>query len=223
MTKYAVFGSGMVGQELGAKLVSLGHEVWMGSRTADNEAGAGFVKEAGAPLAHQATFADACGAAEIAILAVKGDIAMVVLDSIGSALDGKILIDLTNPLDFSKGFPPTLFHCNDDSLGERVQKKLPNVKVVKTLNTCTASIMVDPGKLSEPTDLFISGNDADAKATVVKLLKAFGHSDPIDLGDISQARGQEAWLLLWTRLYGVLGTGEFNLKLVRTANAKAST
>jgi hypothetical protein len=130
-------------------------------------------------------------------------------------LAGTVLLDISNPLDFSAGFPPTLFVKDDDSLGERVQRAHPQAKVVKALNTLTASLMVDPASLGESTTVFVSGDDADAKATVVALLQSFGHDDVIDLGPLETARGTEMLLPLWLRIMGALGTGQFNVKVVR--------
>jgi len=195
----AVLGTGMVGRAIASELVSLGHPTRLGSRTADNAAAAAWVAEAG-DLASQGTFADAAAWADVVFLAVKGEHALAVVAAAGDGLDGKVLADLTNPLDFSKGFPPRLSVCNDDSLGEQIQRAAPRARVVKTLNTLANSLMVDPGKLSEPTDVFVAGDDAAAKATVSELLQSFGHQPPIDMGGIDASRGLEAWLLLWTRL-----------------------
>lgn len=212
--KYGVLGTGMVGQALSKKLVNLGHEVCMGSRSADNAAAAAFAEEAG-ELGRAGTFADAAAFADVAMLAVKGEHALKVVEACEGHLDGKVLMDLTNPLDFSRGFPPRLFVCNDDSLGEQIQRAVPECKVVKTFNTLANSIMVDPGRLGEPTDVFVAGEDEGAKQTVSGILVEWGHAQPIDMGGIDASRGLEAWLLLWTRLYGKLGTPHFNLKLVR--------
>ena len=130
-------------------------------------------------------------------------------------LAGKVLIDIANPLDFSQGMPPTLFVKDTDSLGEQIQRAFPETRVVKTLNTLTADLMVRPGTLAEGSSVFVSGNDADAKAVVSTLLKEFGHTDVIDLGDLSTARGTEMLLPVWLRLWGALGTPIFNFKIVR--------
>ncbi len=214
--KHAVLGSGAVGQALATRLLALGHEVAMGSRSAGGEAAVGWAAGAGGQ-ARAADFAGAAAFGEVAWLAVAGQHAVAVVEAAGAALDGKVLLDLTNPLDFSRGFPPRLFVCNDDSLGEQVQRANPRARVVKTLNTLANSLMVQPGKLARATDVFVAGEDAAAKATVAEILTVFGHRAPIDLGGIAASRGLEAWLLLWTRLYGVLGTAEFNLDLVRAA------
>jgi predicted dinucleotide-binding enzyme len=133
------------------------------------------------------------------------------------ALAGKILVDVTNPLDFSKGMPPSLFVSNTDSLGEQIQRALPRTKVVKSLNTLGAPLMVDPGQLAGGAhSVFVSGDDADAKRAVTRLLtEEFGHTDVIDLGDITTARGTEMLLPIWLRLWGALKTPMFNFRVVR--------
>jgi predicted dinucleotide-binding enzyme len=212
--KHAILGTGTVGQALAGRLLGLGHEVRMGSRTAGNAATTAWA-EAGGAGASAGDFADAAAFGEVVWLAVAGQHALSVVGAAAAALDGKVVLDLTNPLDFSKGFPPRLFVCNDDSLGEQIQRAAPRAKVVKALNTLANSLMIDPGKLGAATDVFVAGDDAGAKAAVAAILAELGHSAPIDVGGIDGARGLEAWLLLWTRLYGALGTAEFNLKLVR--------
>ena len=212
--KYAVMGTGSVGKAIGNKLLALGHEVRMGSRTANNEAARAWVSEGGAK-ASGGTFADAAAFGDAAFLAVKGEHALAVVAAAGEALDGKVLLDLTNPLDFSKGFPPRLFVCNDDSLGEQIQRAAPKVKVVKTFNTLANALMVDPARLGAPSDVFVAGNDAEAKKIAATVLSEMGHEAPIDMGNIEASRGLEAWLLLWARLYGVFGSADFNLKIVR--------
>ncbi|MBA2664455.1 MAG: hypothetical protein H0U74_19365 [Bradymonadaceae bacterium] len=130
----------------------------------------------------------------------------------------KILVDIANPLDFSKGFPPTLSISNNDSLGELVQRTYPALRVVKTLNTMSADIMIAPDRLPGEHVVFVSGNDAGAKASVGELLMTFGWKSIIDLGDITTARGTESFLPLWVRMWKVLGTGDFNIQIVK-ANA----
>ena len=126
-----------------------------------------------------------------------------------------MVVDISNPLDFSAGFPPTLFVKDTDSLGEQLQRAFPEVRVVKTLNTMTADVMVDPASLGAESSVFLSGDDAAAKATVLELLRSFGHTDVIDLGGIETARGTEMYLPIWLRLMGALGTAAFNVKVVR--------
>ncbi len=214
--KIAILGTGVVGETLGSKLVALGHEVRMGSRTANHEKAVAWTKKAGA-RASQGTFADAAAFAEILFNCTAGTASLDALKLAGADnLKGKVLVDVANPLDFSKGFPPTLTICNTDSLGEQLQRAFPDVKVVKSLNTVTAAIMVEPGKLSAPTDIFVAGNDAGAKKQVTQILtEGFGWKRVVDLGDITTSRGTESYLFLWLRLYQALGTPEFNLQLVR--------
>jgi predicted dinucleotide-binding enzyme len=215
--KIGIFGTGVVGATIASKLVSLGHEVRMGSRTANNEKAVAWAKEAGAN-ASQGTFADAASFGELLFVCTQGAGTMDALKAAGAeSLKGKILIDISNPLDFSKGLPPTLFAGNTDSLGEQIQAAFPDTRVVKTLNTVAADVMVNPGKVNGGDhDIFVSGNDAAAKATVVEFLKTqFGWKNVHDLGDITTARGTESYLPLWIRLWGALRTPLFNVKIVR--------
>ncbi|MDY7231273.1 NADPH-dependent F420 reductase [Hyalangium rubrum] len=215
--KIGIFGTGVVGATLGSKLVSLGHEVKMGSRTANNEKAVAWAKGAGAK-ASQGTFADAASFGELIFHCTLGFGAVEALQAAGAGpLKGKVVIDTTNPLDFSKGFPPTLFAGNTDSLGEQLQAAFPETKIVKALNTVSAEVMVNPGKVNGGDhDLFVCGNDAAAKATVGEFLKTqFGWKTIHDLGDISMARGTETYLALWVRLYGAQKTPLFNIKVVR--------
>ncbi len=224
----AVLGTGTVGRTIAGKLVELGHQVLVGTRdvqkTIDNKDSDGM----GTPpfsqwlAAHsQATltsFADAAAAAELIVNATSGYASLQALQAAGEAnLASKVLIDLSNPLDFTKGMPPSLFVCNTDSLAEQIQSAFPKLKVVKTLNTLTAELMVNPKKLANGDHtIFVSGNDADAKAVVVKLLKeGFLWSDVLDLGDITTARGTEMYLALWLRTWSNVQTPLFNLKVVR--------
>ena len=214
--KIGILGTGMVGTTIGNKLVALGHEVRLGSRAAGNEKALAWVKQAGA-RASQGSFADAAGFGELVFNCTNAHASLDALHAAGAAnLRGKILVDVANPLDFSKGMPPTLFVGNDDSLGERIQRAFPDVKVVKSLNTVYCDVMVEPGKLKGDSDIFVSGNDAAAKGRVSEILRGwFGWKSVVDLGDITSARGAEAWLLLWVHLYGALGSRDFNVKLVR--------
>lgn len=214
--KIGVLGTGMVGQAIAGKLAQLGHEVKMGSRTQGNEKALAFVK-AGGSKASKGTFADAAAFGEMVFNCTSGGGSLAALQSAGAAnLKGKILVDIANPLDFSKGMPPFLSVVNTDSLGEQIQRAFPETHVVKSLNTLTAGLMVNPGALPSDTDIFVSGNDAGAKAKVTEFLKKeFGWKIVIDLGDITTARGTEMWLALWIRLYGKFGSANFNLHLVR--------
>jgi hypothetical protein len=215
--KIGVLGTGTVGRTIATRLVAIGHEVTMGSRTADNEQAADWVGEAG-DRAAQGTFADAAAFGEIVFNCTAGVASLEALGSVpGEDLAGKILVDVANPLDFSRGMPPTLSVSNDDSLGEQIQRKLPDTRVVKTLNTVNANVMVDPGRVPGEHDLFVCGNDADAKAEVSELLESFGWTREriVDLGDITGARAMEMYLPLWLRLFGTFGTSELNVRVVR--------
>jgi 8-hydroxy-5-deazaflavin:NADPH oxidoreductase len=214
--KIAVLGTGVVGETIASKLVALGHEVKMGSRTANNEKAAAWVKKAGTK-ASQGTFADAAAFGEILFNCTLGSGSIEALNAAGKEnLKGKVLLDLSNPLDFSKGMPPTLFVSNDDSLGERIQRAFPELKVVKTLNTINCNVMVDPARIPGEHAVFVSGNDAAAKARVKQLLTEwFGWKQVIDLGDITTSRGTESYLPLWIRLWGALGTPDFNVQIVK--------
>ncbi|MFN7132128.1 MAG: NADPH-dependent F420 reductase [Myxococcales bacterium] len=215
--KIGVLGTGMVGATIANKLVQLGHEVKMGSRSAGNEKAVAWTKSAG-PQASEGTFADAAAFGELLFNCTQGSGTLAALEQAGAAnLAGKILIDVSNPLDFSKGMPPTLFTGNTDSLAEQIQRAYPDLKVVKALNTINCELMVNPQRLAGGEHVsFISGNDAAAKGRVNEVLRGwFGWKHVVDLGDISTARGTEQYLPLWLRLWGALKTPEFNVQIVR--------
>jgi hypothetical protein len=215
MKNIAILGTGIVGNTIGSKLVSLGHSVMMGSRTENNEKAQDWAKANGG-LATFGTFADAAASAEIIFNCTSGQVSLEALQLAGREnLQGKILVDLANPLDFSKGMPPSLTICNTDSLGETIQRQFTDVKVVKTLNTLNCEMMVNPGLLKDPGSLFICGNDTEAKTVVVSLLREFGWEQIIDLGDISASRGMEQLLPIWIRLMGTFGTPKFNFSIVK--------
>jgi len=211
-----ILGTGMVGDALATKLVQLGHQVKMGSRLATNEKAAAWVKKAGAG-ASQGTYADAAKFGEILFNCVNGMGTMDALKSAGEPnLNGKILVDVSNPLDFSKGMPPSLLVGNTDSLGEQIQRAYPNAQVVKSLNTIAASVMVNPGMFPTETAVFVCGNDADAKTKVTGILRDwFGWKQILDLGDIKCARGTEAYVPFWVMMMTAQGTPMFNIKIVK--------
>ncbi|MBV6656150.1 MAG: NAD(P)-binding domain-containing protein [Devosiaceae bacterium] len=215
--KYAVLGTGMVGQTLATKLVSLGHEVWMGARSAGNEKAESWAEENG-PNASHGTFQEAAAWADRVIFAVSGDSVLKVADLVtNEAVAGKIAIDVTNPLDTSQGMPPTLIPSlsNRTSAAEELQKRLPDAKVVKTLNTMNHKLMVDPSRVPGEHDVFVCGDDASAKEGVVAMLAEFGWSDPVDLGPLAAARGTEGLMPFWLRMWGAVGNAEFNYRIVR--------
>ena len=214
-----VLGTKDVGNAIATKLVLLGHNVKMGSRSATNEKAAEWVKNNGA-LASQGTFADAAKfAGEFIFNCTSGAGSLDALKSAGAEnLNGKILIDISNPLDFSKGFPPSLTVSNTDSLGEQIQRAFPELKVVKALNTLSNPLMVNPMLVNNGDHtLPVCGNDEGAKAKVVSLLNTFGwkKENILDLGDLTASRGMEAWLLLWVRIFGKLQTPMFQTKVVK--------
>ena len=212
--RFAVLGTGIVGEGLATKLVSLGHEVKLGSRVESAAKAVAWAAQSGDHASH-GSYTQAAAFGDMAINALQGAATLPVMADLKAELAGKLLIDIANPLDFSKGFPPTLFISNDRSLAEEIQKLLPQTRVVKALNTVHAPVMVNPALLPGDHDIFVSGDDAAAKARVVELLQSFGWKAPIDLGDLSTARGTEQLLALWLRLYAALGTGMFNLRVVR--------
>lgn len=214
--RIGILGTGIVGQTIGTKLVALGHEVKLGSRSATNEKAAGWVKAAGKG-ASQGTFAQAAAFGEIVFNCTSGMASLDALRQAGAAtLDGKLLIDVANPLDFSKGMPPSLSVCNTDSLGEQIQREFPKARVVKSLNTVNTMLMVDPSRVPGDHAIFVCGNDAPAKQQTTEILtKWFGWKTVIDLGDISNARAAEMLLPLWVRLYGAFQSPDFNFAILR--------
>jgi hypothetical protein len=211
-----ILGSGTVAQTLGSKLVQLGHDVKLGSRSATNEKATAWAKAQGARASH-GTFTDAATFGEVVMNCTAGTGSLDAVKAAGAAnFRGKILIDVANPLDFSKGMPPALTVCNTDSLAEQIQRALPDAKVVKTLNTVNCEVMVNPGLVPGAHDLFVSGNDAEARKTVAGYLREwFGWKSVIDLGDITTARGTEMLLPAWIRLLVALGTHRFNWRVQR--------
>lgn len=212
--KIGVLGSGIVGQTVGAKLVALGHEVIIGTRDPHKLAEWAKTVKGSVKIG---SFAEAASAGELIFLATNGVGTLNALELAGTSnFDGKVVIDISNPLDFSKGFPPSLTVCNTDSLGEQVQRALPNAKIVKSLNTVTAALMVDASLLPGEHVIYVAGNDADAKKQVTDILKNwFKWQAVVDVGDITSARATEMILPIWVRLYGTLQTPLFNFQIVK--------
>ncbi|TDC52439.1 NADP oxidoreductase [Jiangella ureilytica] len=225
--RVAVLGTGMVGQAIAGRFDELGHEVHVGTRdpvatmirTEPDQLG-----NPPFPAWHDqhpdvrlATYAEAAAAGELVVNATPGAVSLRVLEAAGAEhLDGKVLIDISNPLVFAPGGPPTMFVKDDDSLGEQIQRAFPGARVVKTLNTVNAALMAHPAMLAGGDhSIFVCGDDADAKALVTEVLTSFGHTDVIDLGDIGSSRGVEMYLPIWLRLMGALGTARFSIKVVR--------
>ena len=209
--KIGILGTGMVGEALGTKFAQLGYQVKMGSRTLNNESASKWVKSAGAN-ASQGTFDQVAAFGELVFICLKGAVSLEVAKTLPeNSTAGKVLVDVSNPLDFSHGGLLSL--CNTTSLGEEVQKAFPKAKVVKTLNIVNCEVMVDPAKGGHPT-MLVCGNDSQAKVQVTDLLKAMGWRDIVDLGDISKSRGTEMLLPLWMNLFSMYGHPHFGLKVV---------
>ena len=225
--KIGIFGTGPVGQTLAAALSALDHDTFIGTRDPaatlarqdndsfgnppfrtwrENNPGIGF-----------GSFEQAARHGEMLINATNGNGSLAAIEAAGAgAIGGKVLIDVSNPLDFSRGMPPRLFISNDDSLGEQIQRAMPQARVVKTLNTVNAYLMVDPKQLAGGDHtMFMAGNDADAKEAARTLLSGFGWSDIVDLGDISNARATEMYLPFWARIWMATKNPMFSIKLVR--------
>ena len=222
--KVGIIGSGMVGQTIGKKLVELGYDVAIGTRnpqqTTEKKGWAGSLQEWLDSLPKPAkitTFAEAAAHGEILINATGGVNSIAALQLAGAEnLANKVLIDIANELDFSKGMPPQSLANDTISLGEKIQTAFPTTKVVKTLNTMNAFVMVAPESVADGNHtVFVSGNDLAAKSIAIDLLKSFGWHDIIDLGDIQSARGTEMLMPIWLKLMQQLGTGSFNYKIVR--------
>lgn len=216
--RIAVLGTGVVGRTLATKLVAGGHEVVMGSRSADHAGARAWAESAGAGAAH-GTFADAAAFGETVLNCTSGTASLEALDAAGAAnISGKILIDVANPLDFSNGMPPTLTVCNSDSLAEQIQARFPEASVVKTLNTINCALMVAPRSVPGDHVVFVSGDDEGARARVKGWLGAWFGWRPaqvVDLGDIRTARGTEMLLPLWLSLWSVEGAPFFNFEIRR--------
>ena len=225
--RFAILGTGTVGKTIAARLAGLQHDVMVGTRNPEettsrtepdpygNPPFSAWQEEH--PEVKLGTFAQAAAHGEMIVNATAGAVSLEALEQAGEDnLSGKVLIDISNPLDFSKGMPPTLSVVNTDSLGEQIQRRFPEAKVVKTLHTMNAYLMVDPAQLAGADHtVFVSGDDPEAKAAVTDLLRSFGWTDIIDLGDITTARGTEMVLPVWLRLFDALQKPVFNFKIVR--------
>ena len=224
-----IIGSSTVAQTLGERLLTVGQAVMISARDPDAPKDLGPRGVVPAASAWATTnydqgreaaaggFAEAASFGELLINATAGAASLDALAAADRAdIEGKILLDVSNPLDFSHGMPPGLAFSNYDSLGERLQAAYPGARVVKSLNTVNCSVMVDPGRLGEETDQFVAGNDAAAKAWVTEnvLESWLGWSRIIDLGDITAARGMEMYLPLWLRLLGATGSALLNVRVV---------
>ena len=208
--KIAILGTGAVGPALAKALSAAGHQVTIGTRdpeeTRQREQWAGI----DLPLA---AYRDLD--AEVLINATNGRGSLPALQAVGEALDGKVVIDTSNPLDFSQGFPPSLFVSNTDSLAEQLQREVPQARLVKMFNTMANQVMINPRGLDADSTIFVAGNDAAARQTAASVAADLGWTDIFDLGDLTAARGLKMFIPLWVRIFGQLGRPEFNIKVVR--------
>jgi 8-hydroxy-5-deazaflavin:NADPH oxidoreductase len=225
--RIGVLGTGIVGQSLGLRLSELGHAVMLGTRDPSNlDAPKGRGPDASTLRTWRAnagarasigTFRDAAAAGELVINALSGAVSIAVLRAVGEEhLHGKTLIDVSNPVLFRRGLPLTLFVKDTDSLGEMLQRALPDVRVVKTLNTMSAALMANPMLVGHGDHtVFLSGNDRGAKVQAASLLSELGWRDILDLGDISISRGTEMLLALGHAVMHALRPMEIAFKVVR--------
>jgi 8-hydroxy-5-deazaflavin:NADPH oxidoreductase len=225
--RLGILGTGAVGKTLAAGLNGMGHEVMVGTRDPGETMSRADPDQFGNPPfsawrrehpeVELGTFDEAAAHGEMVVNATSGVVSLEALEVAGEEnLNGKVLVDVSNPLDFSQGMPPTLSVSNTDSLGEQIQRRFVDARVVKTLHTMNAYLMVDPAQLAGADHtVFVCGDDAEAKAEVTELLRGFGWTDILDLGDISAARGTEMLMPIWLRLFGALQKPVFNYKIVR--------
>jgi 8-hydroxy-5-deazaflavin:NADPH oxidoreductase len=230
MKSIAILGTGGVGQTLASKFLDLGHKIMLGTRNVENKLSETtkdqygnlpfkewFATNKGVKLG---TLKEAAAFGEIILNATKGSESINALKAVEQKdLEGKILIDIANPLDFSMGMPPRLIPelCNTNSLAEEIQRTFPKTRVVKTLNTMWSGLMINPGLVNKGDhDIFVCGNDPEAKEEVKKILKSFGWSGEniLDLGDISAARATEMYLPLWLRISAATNFKPMNLRIV---------
>jgi 8-hydroxy-5-deazaflavin:NADPH oxidoreductase len=200
--RVAVLGTGTVGRTIAGKLTDVGHDVRVGSRTAGDD---------------KVTFADAAAHGEVIFSCTNGAASVEAVSACGEEnMAGKLVIDVSNPLDFSGG-GPALFTDTTDSVAERIQRACPSARVVKSLNTVTAAVMVDPARVPGDHVIFVAGDDAAAKDQTRALLGELGWPAErvVDLGDITAARAAEGYVMLWVRMMQALGTPMFNVSIAR--------
>lgn len=214
--KIGILGSGDVGRSLGRGFAAKGHSVMIGSRTPGKPELQEWAAAVGAK-GSAGSFAEAAAFGDIVLLCTNGAATEAAIDLVGTKqFDGKVVVDVTNPLDFSKGMPPGLLVGTTDSLGERVQRRLPKAKVVKALNIVGNRTMVNPTMTDGVPDMMIAGNDASAKRTVGGLLREFGWGEPIDIGGIDGARYLEAMVPLWVRVCQATGSWSVAWRVLRS-------
>jgi predicted dinucleotide-binding enzyme len=212
--RVGVLGTGEVGQRLAAGFSSRGHDVMIGSRNPDKPELREWLSGDGAGI-ESGTFAQTAEHGELLVLAVLGDAAEQAIGEAGREnFSGKVVIDAMNPLDFSGGFPPKLSITGEDSLGERVQRALPDARVVKAFNTIGNPYFVDPSFSEGQPTMLIAGDDGEAKRTVRDVLADFGWSDTVDIGGIEGSRELEAICIAWVKIGGVRGAWDHGFRLL---------
>jgi predicted dinucleotide-binding enzyme len=213
-SRVGVLGSGEVGQRLAAGFSSRGHDVMIGSRDPDKPELREWLSGDGSGI-KAGTFEHAAARGELLVLAVLGNAAEEAIADAGPEnFSGKVVIDAMNPLDFSGGFPPKLAIGGEDSLGERVQRVLPDAKVVKAFNTIGNPYFVEPRFSEGQPTMLIAGDDEGAKRTVGDILADFGWSDVVDIGGIEGSRELEAICIAWVKIGGARGSFDHGFKLL---------
>jgi 8-hydroxy-5-deazaflavin:NADPH oxidoreductase len=213
-SRVGVLGTGEVGRRLAAGFTGRGHQVMIGSRDPAKPELQEWLAEEGAGI-EAGTFAQAAAHGELLVLALFGAAAEQVVAEVGpDKFAGKVVIDAMNPLDFSAGVPPKLAISGEDSLGERVQRALPEAKVVKAFNIIGNPYFVDPGFREGQPTMLIAGDDEDAKRTVADILEDFGWPEPVDIGGIDGARELEAICIAWVKIGGARGAWDHGFKLL---------
>jgi 8-hydroxy-5-deazaflavin:NADPH oxidoreductase len=213
-TRVGVLGTGAVGRRLAAGFKSRGHEVMIGSRDPDKPELRDWLSSEGTGI-EAGTFREAAEHGELLVLAVLGNAAEeAIADARAESCSGKVVIDAMNPLDFSGGFPPKLSIAGEDSLGEHVQRALPEAKVVKAFNTIGSPYFIDPSFAEGAPTMLIAGDDEGAKRLVADALADFGWADTIDIGGIEGSRELEAICIAWVKIGGVRGAFDHGFKLL---------
>ncbi|MDP4220821.1 MAG: NAD(P)-binding domain-containing protein [Bacteroidota bacterium] len=213
--KIGILGTGAVGKSLAKGFAGIGDDVMVGSRDAQGEKVLAIAKEVGHGC-RAGTFADAAKFGEIVVICIPGAATENALKLAGpDNFAGKVVIDVTNPLDFSKGMPPGLLVGHTDSAGEQIQRQLPKAHVVKALNIVGNPDMVNPDFPDGPADMFICGNDAEAKKTVTTILDKFGWTSVLDIGGIEGSRVLEPLTILWVMYGSIKGTWRHAFKVIR--------
>jgi predicted dinucleotide-binding enzyme len=227
--KVGILGTGTVGRTLAEAFAAKGHDVTIGTRDVEALMTRTEPDQSRTPpfsawhAEHEdvavGTHADAGAFGELLVNSTAGTGSVEALRAAGAKdLDGRIVIDTSNALDFSTGFPPSLLVGNTDSLAETIQREFPRIRVVKAWNTMTAALMTNPGMLAGGDHTIpICGNDDEAKKEVTSLLESFGWRDVLDLGDLTGARAMEGYMPFWLCAYTAVQTPIFNTKVVRQA------